>query len=101
MSACVGIVQELGADEPVPAELPRSWPPTTGPGCRDCRPTRSRCKADGAGGGGCALLLCRVGCQNSMGSSGGPELHAVCKQLEEEGFLYWEVDLGCPGVTLD
>ncbi|XP_075746794.1 mevalonate kinase-like [Rhipicephalus microplus] len=58
-------------------------------------------KLTGAGGGGCALLLCRVGCQNSMGSSGGPELHAVCKQLEEEGFLYWEVDLGCPGVTLD
>uniref|UniRef100_A0A131YUF3 Mevalonate kinase n=1 Tax=Rhipicephalus appendiculatus TaxID=34631 RepID=A0A131YUF3_RHIAP len=58
-------------------------------------------KLTGAGGGGCALLLCRVGCQNNVGSSGEAESLAMCKQLEEEGFLYWEVDLGCPGVTLD
>lgn len=55
-------------------------------------------KLTGAGGGGCALLLCHVGCPNNVGSSESP---AVCKQLEEEGYLYWEVDLGCPGVTLD
>ncbi|KAH6931935.1 hypothetical protein HPB50_001673 [Hyalomma asiaticum] len=55
-------------------------------------------KLTGAGGGGCALLLCHFGCQNNAGSSESP---AVCQQLEEEGFLYWEVDLGCTGVTLD
>ncbi|XP_075542705.1 mevalonate kinase [Dermacentor variabilis] len=58
-------------------------------------------KLTGAGGGGCALLLCCVGCQNGVGASGEAQSLAVCKQLEEEGFLYWEVDLGCPGVTLD
>lgn len=58
-------------------------------------------KLTGAGGGGCALLLCSVGCQNGLGASGEAKSLAVCKQLEEEGFLFWEVDLGCPGVTLD
>lgn len=55
-------------------------------------------KLTGAGGGGCALLLCHFGCQNNAGSSESP---ALCQQLEEEGFLFWEVDLGCPGVALD
>lgn len=58
-------------------------------------------KLTGAGGGGCALLLCHVGPQNGVGASGEAKSLAVCKQLEEEGFLYWEVDLGCPGVALD
>lgn len=35
------------------------------------------------------------------GPSGEGVILAVREELEREGFLCWEVDLGCPGVTLD
>lgn len=58
-------------------------------------------KLTGAGGGGCALLLCQVGTSHAQGPSGEGVILAVRQELEGEGFLCWEVDLGCPGVTLE
>lgn len=59
-------------------------------------------KLTGAGGGGCALLLCHAGsASHGEGPSGEAVILAVRQELEGEGFLCWEVDLGCPGVTLE
>lgn len=58
-------------------------------------------KLTGAGGGGCALVLCHVGTRDALGSSGEGVSLAMLKQLEQEGFLSYEVDLGCAGVMLE
>lgn len=58
-------------------------------------------KLTGAGGGGCALVVCHVGTGHAPGSSGEAVPLGMLKQLEQEGFPSFEVDLGCPGVTLE
>eukprot|EP00003_Mantamonas_plastica_P004453 TRINITY_DN1353_c0_g1_i1.p2 TRINITY_DN1353_c0_g1~~TRINITY_DN1353_c0_g1_i1.p2 ORF type:complete len:450 (+),score=151.11 TRINITY_DN1353_c0_g1_i1:942-2291(+) len=51
------------------------------------------CKLTGAGGGGCALSMIPAGMEH-------PEVEAVMKELEEQGFEVFETQLGGQGVTL-